>query len=117
MRPAPRGDRRRRSRGRPPGGAARSWLRRRSLVLLLLATGLRPLPGHEVLYLALRGIVELAEIGEELDVSGRHGLCGDTLEELAHADAKLRQDPEQCVEAHPVLALLHAGEIGLLDAD
>ena len=48
---------------------------------------------------------------------GRDRLLGDAFEELADAHLELGEDAEEGVQADPVLALLHAREVGLLDAE
>src|SRR5206468_3613618 len=75
------------------------------------------LEGDELLDLALGFVGEGVEFLDQLDVAGGDGLLGDAFEELADAHLELGEDAEEGVQADPVLPLLHAGEVGLLDAE
>lgn len=73
--------------------------------------------GDESLHFATCSAWEAFEIFHHLDIVRGQRLFGNIIEKLADADIEFRQDFEKGVEADPILALLHARQIRLLNVD
>src|SRR6185295_13383019 len=84
---------------------------------LPFSAALLPLHRDEILHLALSVLLQGIELLNQPDVARGDGLPRHVLEELADAHLELGEDAEEGVQADPVLTLLHAGEIGLLDTE
>src|SRR4051794_24025122 len=80
-----------------------------------MAALLAALERDELLDLALGVGRQGVEALDELDVARGDGFLGDPFEELADAQLELGEDAEEGVQADPILPLLHAGEVGLLN--
>src|SRR5688572_21100081 len=113
---------------RPRANAFRSWLLMLGLALIsgrrlivgvggILLRGMVALELDEVAHLVLLHRVERPELPHQLYVLRSESVLRHLVEELADGDVELREDLEQGIETDPVLALLHTGEVGLLDAD
>src|SRR4030095_11544922 len=84
---------------------------------MVLEPGLCLLESDELLHLVLGFLVQALEVLDQAGVARRDRLLDDALEELADAHLELGEDAEERVQADPVLALLHARQIGLLDTE